>query len=255
MTRPAAPAASNSTVSAPGVAIVLVGTTHPGNIGATARAMKTMGLGDLRLVAPRHFPHEEATARAVGADDVLQAATVHPDLRAALAGIDIAYATSARDRHFAWPTVTPRQAATEIHHGHASRAAIVFGPEHSGLANDDLERCQRVITIPTAPDFSSLNLGQAVQICAYELFVAAPAPGVSPPRRRRASERPARPDELDGLHAHWLRVMEAVEYVDPARPKLLDRRLRRLLSRAAMVEAEVQILRGFLTALEARLAR
>ena len=236
------------------VAVVLVGTTHPGNIGATARAMKAMGLTDLRLVAPRNFPAVEATARAVGADDVLAAARPYSSLVAALAGIDVAYATSARHRHIPWPTFSPRAAATAIAATTEETIALVFGPEHSGLSNTDLDRCQRVIAIPTIANFSSLNLAQAVQICAYELFVAA-RPAAAVPTRRRAGERTASAEEIQLLQSHCLRVMAAVEFYQPARPKLLDRRLRRLLSRAHLVAAEVQILRGFLTAIEARLAR
>ena len=133
-----------------------------------------------------------------------------------------------------------------------ARVALVFGPEHSGLSNRDVDRCQRVITIPTIATFSSLNLAQAVQICAYELLVAEP-PELAPVSPRRPSERGASAEEILQLQAHCLRVMAAVQFFDPARPKLLDRRLRRLLSRAALVEAEVQILRGFLAAIEAHL--
>ena len=238
----------------PRVAIVLVETTHPGNIGATARAMKTMGLSDLRLVAPRLFPDPAATARAVGADDVLTAARVYPSLIAALAGIDTAYATSARNRHIEWPTSSPRAAAAAIVGSAPGTTAIVFGPEHSGLSNHDLDLCQRLIAIPTVADFSSLNLAQAVQICAYELFVAAP-PSRVPASGTRLSERAATATELELLHQHCLRVMTAVEFFQPDRPKLLERRLRRLLSRSQLVEAEVQFLRGFLAAIEARLPR
>ena len=235
------------------VRIVLVGTTHPGNIGASARAMKAMGLQHLHLVQPLSFPSAEASARAVGADDLLTRAVVHRTLSTALAGCDLIYGTSARGRRIDWPTLTPRTAAAEIAAAApGARIALVFGTERTGLSNEELDLCQRSICIPTVADFHSLNLAQAVQICAYELCLLE-FTGTPRPRRRRASERAATAAELEQLKAHWLLVMEAVEYHDPARPKLLDRRLRRLLSRAALVDSEVQILRGFLAAIEARL--
>lgn len=247
------------------VRIVLVGTTHPGNIGAAARAMKAMGLSSLHLVAPRHFPSAEATARAAGADDLLARATVHETLAAALAGCDIAYGTTARERRIGWPTVRPRAAAAEIVAAAAGTTAIVFGRERSGLTNEELDACQRAIWIPTVSEFGSLNLAQAVQICAYELHLAAlvgdvdgaavpdaaPASGASSAFRR--GERPASAGEVDGLTAHLLSAMTVVGYHDPARPKLLERRVRRWLGRSGLLHSEAQFLRGFLSAVEARL--
>lgn len=235
------------------VRIVLVGTSHPGNIGATARAMKVMGLTELHLVAPERFPDEAATARAVGADDVLTAARVHATLAAALSGVDVIYGTSARGRRIAWPTVSPRIAAAEIAALGDTRVALVFGPERTGLSNSSLDLCQRLIEIPTVREFSSLNLAQAVQICAYELFLQTPAAPLAPRGRRRLSEQAASVEEVADLQRHCLRVMEAVGFHDPVKPKLLERRLRRLLGRAALLDSEVQILRGFLAAVEEEL--
>ncbi len=232
------------------VTIVLVATTHPGNIGAAARAMKTMGLQRLALVAPKIFPSAEATARASGADDILVQASVHADLASALQDIHYVVGTSARARHLEWPIMMPR-AAAEWLAGVPSDSAIafVFGREHSGLSNTELELCQRVIRIPSSPSFSSLNLAQAVQLCAYELRLAAldSARVSHSDREARATAR-----EREHLFEHLTRVMTTVGYRDPRYPRLLARRLRRLINRVDLTHSEVQIWRGFLTAIEQR---
>ncbi len=235
------------------VRVVLVGTSHPGNIGGAARAMKAMGLAHLHLVAPTRFPDDEATALAVGAADLLASATVHDTLAAALLGVDVVYATSARGRRIDWPTFNPRTAAADIVARDDAQVAVVFGPERSGLSNTDLDQCQRLIEIPTVPDFSSLNLAQAVQIIAYELYAAAPVVVAPMRRNRRLSDQTASAEDIADLQRHCMRVMAAVEFYEPSKPKLLDRRLRRLLSRAELRDSEVQILRGFLTAVEENL--
>lgn len=236
------------------VRVVLVGTSHPGNIGSAARAMKAMGLTQLHLVAPARFPDDEATALAVGAADLLVGATVHATLAAALAGVEVVYATSARGRRIDWPTLSPRAAAADIVSRHGAQVAVVFGPERSGLANSDLDLCQRLIEIPTVPDFSSLNLAQAVQIIAYELYAAAPMVVAPLRRNRRLSDQYASAEDIADLQRHCMRVMAEVEFYAPSKPKLLDRRLRRLFGRAQLRDSEVQILRGFLTAVEETLA-
>lgn len=239
------------------VRFVLVGTTHPGNIGASARAMKAMGVHDLRLVRPLAFPSAVATAQAAGADDVLAAAGIHDRLEEALAGCTLVWGTTARGRRLGWPTQGPREAAAEIARGaRAGPVAVVFGTERTGLSNAELDLCQRAICIPTVADFSSLNLGQAVQIVAYELAQTTPAAVPGAPRRGRpkSGEQAATAAELAELEAHCLAVMAAVEYYDPDRPKLILRRLRRLLGRAQLLHSEVQILRGFLRAIEEGLA-
>ena len=240
------------------VRVVLVGTTHPGNIGASARAMKAMGLTELYLVSPLTFPSAAATARAAGAHDILAKAVVHETLEAALVGCAAVYGTTARERHIGWPTSTPRDAANEIIRlaSHAT-VAIVFGREQSGLSNDELDLCQRAIWIPTMAHFRSLNLAQAVQVLAYELHVVAHAPELeaSRPVDVKAGDHLAPASELNALKVHLLQVMEVVDYHDPERPKLLDRRLGRLLNRATLLHSEVQILRGFLTAIETQLRR
>lgn len=238
-----------------GVRIVLVGTTHPGNIGSSARAMKVMGLHDLSLVAPRNFPAAAATAMASGADDVLVAAEVVDTLEEAVSGCAMVFGTTARDRHLQWPILSPREAAAEVEIALADGpVALVFGREQAGLTNAELDLCQRAIRIPTDPDFNSLNLAQAVQICAYEL------------RNNREQGIPTRLDgggdrdrmatasELDMLYQHLIGSMAAVGYFDPSNPRLLERRLRRLLNGSSVRQSEAQILRGYLTAIDRKLA-
>ena len=155
------------------IRIVLVGTTHPGNIGACARAMKNMGITDLVLVNPRHFPHDEATARASGADDVLDNARVMATLGEAIADCVYTAGASARSRAIDWPMLEPRECAARLLEEAArGPVAVVFGPEKSGLSNTDLDLCDVLLTIPTNPDFSSLNLAMAVQVITYELRLA-----------------------------------------------------------------------------------
>lgn len=234
------------------IRIVLIGTTHPGNIGAAARAMKTMGLQDLCLVAPRCFPHEEATARASGADDVLCQAQVFPDLDAALADVTIAIATTARSRSLPWPVMTPREMATfsaEKLRAHADhKIAIVFGRERSGMSNEELMRCQAAVTVDANPQYSSLNLAAAVQIMAYECRHAAMMESIA------SSDQEAAPlatqDDLLRFYDHLEETMIAVEYLNPEKPKRLPERLRRLFNRTSLAHSEVQLLRGFLSAVQ-----
>jgi len=233
------------------VRIVLVGTTHPGNIGATARAMKNMGVSDLALVRPRFFPHEDATARASGAEDLLEKASVFDTLDAALAECTYVAGTSARSRTIGWPSMTPRQCAVRLTAESAQgKPAVVFGSEKSGLTNDDLERCHTLLTIPTEPGFSSLNLAMAVQVATYELRMAALE---APPPTTGHDEhmRLATGEELEHFYAHLERVLTTSGYLDPDNPRLLMRRLRRLFSRAMPDHNEINILRGILASFEA----
>jgi len=228
--------------------VVLVETSHPGNIGAAARAMKTMGLRQLVLVRPQRFPSADATARASGADDVLQAARVVDDIASAIDDCGLVFGTTARPRHLEWPVMTPREAAAwAAAQSTPADIAILFGREQAGLSNDELALCQRAIRIPTDAAFSSLNLAQAVQICAYELRMQALG-GIEP---AGGDEDPlATTGELAGLVDHAKRAMQAVDYFKPARPKLLPTRLQRLVARPGLTQSEVRILRGFLTAIE-----
>ncbi len=230
------------------IRVVLVGTTHPGNIGAVARAMKNMGLSDLALVRPKYFPHDDAVARASGASDVLDGARVVQTLADALNDCVFVVGTSARSRAIGWPTTGPRDCAERLlEESRNGTAALVFGPEKTGLHNDDLDLCHTLLTIPTSPEFSSLNLAMAVQIMTYELRMASavqPAPGF-------ASETlPATGEEMEHFYVHLERVLTDVNFLDPDNPRHLMRRLRRLFIRARPDKNEVNILRGILSAVD-----
>ncbi len=228
--------------------IVLVGTTHPGNIGAVARAMKNMGLSQLALVAPRYFPHADATARASGAEDLLEAAVVTGTLAEALHGCRFVAGASARARTIGWPTLAPRECAERlVTESGQGDVAVVFGPEKSGLTNEDLDRCQVLLSIPADPAFSSLNLAMAVQIVCYELRLARAGKPVTPPSR----EVPlAKSEDLERFYAHLEQVLTASGFLDPDNPRFLMRRLRRLFTRAEPDQNEINILRGILASLE-----
>jgi tRNA/rRNA methyltransferase len=232
--------------------IVLCATSHPGNIGAAARAMRAMDLSRLLLVAPRAFPHPDADARAAGASELLRTATVVPTLDAALAGASLAIGFSARPREFAGAAASVRAAAGEaVAHAKRGEVALVFGTEMSGLSNAELARCQIVATIPGVPGFASLNLAAAVQVAAYELFVAAHGDQVwAAPRFE-----PATLDELEELYASAERTLVAMRFLDLRHPKRLLARLRRLFARARLEKEEVNILRGILARIDERLAR
>ncbi len=228
--------------------IVLVETSHAGNIGAAARAMKNMGLRDLALVKPKKFPHAEATARASGADDVLARATVCDSLAEALEPCSYAVAASARRRTISWPEYEPREAAGVLHeHNREGRTAIVFGPETSGLCNEDLALCQALVCIPSDPEFPSLNLAMAVQLLSYELRLAQPE---REPTLSQAREVPlATHKELESFYGHLEKVLTESGFIDSRNPRHLMRRLRRLFARSLPDQNEINILRGILAAL------
>jgi len=240
------------------VRIVLVETSHPGNIGASARAMKTMGLNNLVLVAPKEFPCAEATARASGADDVLAGARVVASLSEAIEDCGFVVGASARLRSLPWPTVDPRVCARSICEQAADNdVAIVLGPEHSGLTNEDLGLCHQLVHIPANPEYSSLNLAMAVQVLCYELRMAQDeAPGVVAAAEREAREAPlATADELDGFHQQMETLLAAAGFLKPDHPKQLKLRLRRIFHRSRLDQIEINILRGMLTALDPRARR
>ena len=233
------------------VRVVLVGTTHPGNIGAVARAMKNMGLTDLALVGPRFFPHEEATARASGAEDVLEKAIVCETLEDALSDCHFAVGASARSRAIEWPTYEPRECAARlVEESGNGRVAVVMGPEKSGLSNEHLDRCQALLTIPTNPDFSSLNLAMAVQVITYELRLA------TLERQPDAESEipPATSEEMEHFYRHLEAVITMTGFLNPDQPRTLMRRLRRLFNKSAPDQNEINILRGILTSVD-RLAQ
>ena len=232
------------------VRVVLVDTSHPGNIGAAARAMLAMGLEHLSLVRPRRFPCAEATARAAGADGLLYEAAIFDSLNEALADCVWVVGTTVRSRHLELPRLTPRgfaaRAVEEAGHG---QVALVFGREQTGLSNDELDQCQAVASIPVNPQFGSLNLAAAVQVFAYELRLAfiEDAPG-QPSSQADDSGAAVTAAELEGLYDHLERALVDIGYYDPDKPKLLMRRLRRIYGRARPDRAEVNILRGILAA-------
>jgi tRNA/rRNA methyltransferase len=227
------------------VRVVLCDTSHPGNIGAAARAMKTMGLAHLCLVRPQRFPDPQALWRAVHASDVLEQATVHGTLDEALADVGFSVACSARTREMAVPALDCRQAAARaIEIAQAQRVALVFGNESSGLTTEDVNKCKLLAWIPANAAYSSLNLAAAVQVFAYELRMSADAGIVQPPATRFASH-----EEVEGFYAHLETVMCEKGFMNPAMPKKLMPRLRRLFARSGLEPDEVNILRGILKAL------
>jgi TrmH family RNA methyltransferase len=210
--------------------------------------MKNMGVADLALVEPRHFPHKDATARASGAIDVLKNATVSDSLADAVADCVYTVGASARSRAINWPTLEPRQCAARlIEEGRAGPVAAVFGPEKYGLTNEHLDLCDALLTIPTNPDFSSLNLAMAVQVLTYELRAA----GVD---RERSAYEPDAPlatnEDMEHFYRHLEDVLTDIRFLDPENPRHLMRRLRRLFLRARPDQNEVNILRGILTAVD-----
>lgn len=231
------------------IRVVLIRTSHPGNIGGTARAMKTMGLTDLHLVLPRMFPHADALARATGAVDVLERAQVHASLAPALDDCVLAVATTSRHRELRHETATVREAArTMVDIARTGPVAIVFGNETSGLTSAEAAACELWASIPANPAFLSLNVAAAVQVCAYELRMAC----VEPPPPRSAEFPLATHDEVAQLYAHLEQTMVNVGFHDPAHPRRLPARLKRLLARARLETDEVSLLRGFLRAVNER---
>jgi tRNA (cytidine32/uridine32-2'-O)-methyltransferase len=226
--------------------IVLVGTQHPGNIGSAARAMKTMGLSRLMLVAPLRFPDREAYALAAGANDLLEAAEIHPTLASAVADCQLVLASTARHRTVPMPELTPREGAQRLLQAQVSgEVALVFGRERTGLENDELQLCHAAITIPANPDYSSLNLAAAVQVLAYELRVAgleqAPA---APKPPMDVDDLPAAHGEMESFFAHLGNLLDDIEFHKGKAPEMVTQRLRRLFLRAQPDPRELRILRG-----------
>ena len=234
------------------ICVVLSRPSHPGNIGAAARAMKTMGFDDLRLVRPRHFPHREAEALASGALDVLESARVFDRLEQAIGDAELAIGFSARPRELSHPELTLREAAPKVlSAASGGRVALVFGNETYGLTNEELGRCQMLCTIPANPLYASLNLAAAVQVACYEISVSREDVAAAPERKRV----PATVEDIEGLFAHWEASMVASGFHDPGEPKRLMERMRRLFGRAGLEREEVKFLRGMLSAYEKKMKR
>lgn len=234
----------------------MVKTTHPGNIGAAARAMKTMGLRHLVLVNACDHLCGEAIARASGADDILEQARCFASLEEALADCSLAVATSGRVRNLEWPMLEPEGCAEKVVGTATSQqqAAIVFGRERDGLNNDELQQCRYHVAIPTSTEFRSLNLGQAVQLLAYECRKAFLRGDCQPEAApiSESTEVLADHGKVQGMIEHLSSVMRQVKFMNPKQPRLLTQRLQRLFTRADLTEQEVNILRGFLTSVERR---
>jgi tRNA (cytidine32/uridine32-2'-O)-methyltransferase len=230
------------------VRIVLSRPTHPGNIGAVARAMKNMGLSELVLVAPLKYPHPDATALAADAADVLEQARVCATLEDALSDCELIVGTSARNRRIGWPALETDECARRLVAAAVQApAALVFGQERTGLTNEELDLCQYVVTIPTSPEYPSLNLAGAVLILAYEIFQART---VAPGDDHKREQPLATAEELQLFYEHLERVLVRIEFLDPANPRLLMRRLIRLYGRTQLDRNELNILRGILTSIE-----
>lgn len=230
------------------IRIVLSRTSHPGNIGAAARAMKTMGLSRLYLVAPKHLPEEQATAMASGADDVLAAATVVDTLEQALHGTVLAVAMTARRRDLSAPIAWVRDAVPDaLASAGQGEIAFVFGNETAGLTNQETDLCQRLAMIPANSEYSSLNLAAAVQVACYELRLAALDIGAPPAINETGL--PASHEEVEGLIGHIEAAAIKSGFLDPAQPKRLIPRVRRMFARAQPEKDEVAILRGLLSSL------
>lgn len=233
------------------VRIVLSRTSHPGNIGAAARALKTMGLASLYLVRPKRFPDREAIAMASGALDVFSDAIVVDTLDQALAGTTLAIALTARPREVTLEVLDPRAgAALALTAAREGMVAIVFGNEESGLNNDEVLRCQRIVAIPADPAYASLNVAAAVQVMTYELRLAALAGDAAGPVDAERESPAASFEELEGLYGHFDRALSASGFFNAhRRPRQLER-LRRLIARARPEREEVALMRGILTNLE-----
>jgi tRNA (cytidine32/uridine32-2'-O)-methyltransferase len=232
----------------PNIRIVLVGTTHPGNIGAAARAMKVMGLSRLYLVAPEApFPSSRATAMATSGDDILKAAVVVDELVEAIGGCALVLGTTARLRSLPLPVMDPRAAAgRSVAEAGQHEVAIVFGRENSGLSNEETRMCHQLINIPTSEEYHSLNLAQAVQVMTYELHLAMldEHPGEQPP----ADWRPEPAEKVEIFYQRLEHTLREIGFLNPDQPKRLMQRLRRLYQRARPDENELNILNGILSA-------
>ncbi len=239
---------SNSANLFPGVRIILVETTHPGNIGAAARAMKNMGLTELVLVNPDDFPNNKAIYRSVSAEDVVRSARVVDSVEEAIADCQLVIGTSARDRRIPWPMLTPKECGEHVSAAAAEQqqVGLLFGRESRGLKTDELQRCHYLVNIPTGEAYSSLNLAMAVQVITYEIL-----------RARLGDEVPSlnwdRPlasaEAMEHLYQHLEATLAHMNFHDEDNPRQLMTRMKRMFSRIQPDQMEVNIFRGFLSAI------
>ena len=238
------------------IRIVLVNTSHPGNIGGVARAMKNMGLSRLYLVKPRQFPDEQADWRAASATDVLESAIVTQSLDEAIGDCQFVVGTSARGRRIPWPLLDPRQCAERMAEvSDREQVAVLFGREDRGLTNDELKVCNLHLNIPTSGAYSSLNLAMAVQIVCYELRMLLAQPGLPASEDQQWDAPFATRENMERFYTHLEQTLTEIEFLDPAAPRQLMSRLRRLYSRVRLDEMELNILRGILTETQKWVAR
>lgn len=230
-----------------GIRVVLVGSSHPGNIGAAARAMKNMGLSSLVLVDPVEYPSERANWRAVSATDVLDSARVVSSVQEAIQDCRLVMGTSARGRRIPWPLLTPRQCAEKVMQQRGSQIALLFGREAHGLNNEELQQCHYHVHIPANPAYTSLNLAMAVQILTYEIYQAWLG---DPDFSREWDQLPATQTDVSYFFAHLEEVLTDIGFHDPENPRQTLTRLRRLFLRQQMDAMEVSILRGLLTQIQ-----
>ena len=234
---------------------ILVGTTHPGNIGAAARAIKNMGMNRLELVSPKEFPHEKAFFRAKAATDVLEEAAVHQTLKDAIADCNFVVGTSARNRKVPWPLVNPREAAERIitlNQNSADKIAVVFGREDRGLTNEELGLCNLHVNIPSSKEYPSLNLSQAVQIIAYEIRL-----GVLSHLEKNLDQvwdvALAENSEIERLIEHFEELMQEIDFYQVGNPRQLLTRVRRFFKRTGIDHMEANIFRGILATIQKKL--
>lgn len=234
------------------IRIVLVNTTHPGNIGGTARAMKNMGLKNLYLVEPKEFPSDKAVWRSAGATDVLDNAVVVETLDEAIAGCGLVVGTSARERRIPWPLLDPRECGESVwQEASQHQVAVVFGREDRGLTNEELHKCNYHVHIPANPEYSSLNLATAVQVVCYEIrmayLLAAEGKTLT---QHQWDMPPATAESLGAYYAHLEETLVSLGFLDPENPKQTMTRLRRLYNRVRLDQMELNILRGVLTSMQ-----
>jgi len=232
------------------IRIVLVNTSHPGNIGGAARAMKNMGLAELYLVEPREYPAPRAVWRAAGARDVLANAKIVGSVDEAIKDCGLVIGTSARERRIPWPLINPRECGDKIwQEAKSHQVALLFGREDRGLTNSELQKCHYHVHIPSNPDYSSLNLATAVQVLSYEIRMASLARKDGKLPEMNEWDQPlATADELELFHDHLAATMADLKFYDPDNPKQLLTRMRRLFNRTRMDKMEVSMLRGLLSA-------
>lgn len=238
------------------IKIILVHTSHPGNIGATARAMKTMGFSNLVLVAPKLFPHPDAIHRATGANDILENATVVDDLKDAIKDCEWVIGASVRERNLGRPIYDSRDCAKKIIECVERKIGIVFGRENNGLSNEELSLCHAQVNIPTNPLFSSLNLASAVQVICYEILMCFLSKNNEKKKfkiKKNTLDPFASADQVVGFYEHLRNTLILLEVGNPKQPKKLMQRLQLLFNRTQLTVTELNILRGILKAVNEKI--